>query len=211
MAGTKPLRRFNGVLLSSCNNAAPLAHVEYNITVGHRPFSGQNTSLANQLIYHLAIYADQFKRTASKIKLAIVSLLRSYTESRMRELPCCIKLFWLWRFICINQAGMKRAKSSSASTEKKRKVTHVTFEKWRHEFDKDCKTVTWLECESCVEVGTKVVRKLKWLKCAVCTKFQSSILHKRNFSDNWISGANSVRTRNIRDHASSEQHIHVMA
>ena len=63
---------------------------------------------------------------------------------------------------------MKRAKSSSASAEKKRKVMHVTFEKWRREFDKDCKTVTWLECESCVEAGTKVVRKLK---CAVCTKF----------------------------------------
>ena len=103
---------------------------------------------------------------------------------------------------------MKRAKSSSASAEKKRKVTHVTFEKWRREFDKDCKTVTWLECESCVEAGTKAVRKLK---CAVCTKFRSSILHKRNFSDNWISGANSVRTSNIRDHASSEQHIHAMA
>ena len=77
---------------------------------------------------------------------------------------------------------MKRAKSSSASAEKKRKVMHVTFEKWKHEFDKDCKAIMWLECKSSMEAGTKVVRKLM---CAVCT----SILHKRNFNDNWISGA----------------------
>ena len=38
-----------------------------------------------------------------------------------------------------------------------------------------------------------------------------SILHKQNFTDNWISGTNSVHTSNIRDHASSEQHIHAMA
>ena len=125
----------------------------------------------------------------------------------MRKLPRCIKKFRLWHFICINQAAMKRVKSST-SVEKKRKVMYITFERWKREFDKDHKTVMWLNCESSVEAGTKVVRKLK---CAVCTKFRSSILHKRNFSDNWISGANSVRTSNIRDHASSEQHIHAMA
>ena len=78
---------------------------------------------------------------------------------------------------------MKRAKGLSISMEKKRKVMYVTFERWKHKFDKDCKTITWLDCESSVEVGTKVVRKLK---CTVCMKFQSSILYKRNFSDNWI-------------------------
>jgi len=52
------------------------------------------------------------------------------------------------------------------------------------------------------------VNKLKW---TVCTKFRSQILCKRNFSDWWIAGVDSVRTSNIRDHASSELHNHAMA
>ena len=107
---------------------------------------------------------------------------------------------------------MKRAQScnrSGASQEKKRKVSYATFEKWRRDFDREFKTVSWLECESAVEGGTKVVRKLK---CSVCGKFRSSIIHKRNFSDRWItSGADSIRTSNIRDHATSEQHSHAMS
>ena len=35
-------------------------------------------------------------------------------------------------------------------------------------------------------------------------------MHNRNFSDRWLLGADSVRTSNIRDHAHSEQHAHVM-
>ena len=89
-----------------------------------------------------------------------------------------------------------------------RKITYVTFEKWKCKFDRDCEMVTWLDCESCVEAGSNVVRKLK---CVVCAKFRSNILHKRNFNDNWISGANSVCISNICEHASSEQHIHAMA
>ena len=37
------------------------------------------------------------------------------------------------------------------------------------------------------------------------------ILCKKNFSDRWISGADSVHTSNTRDHASSEQHNHTIA
>ena len=48
------------------------------------------------------------------------------------------------------------------------KVAYATFEKWRNDFDRDLQTVSWLECESAVEIGTKVVRKLK---CSVCGKF----------------------------------------
>ena len=93
---------------------------------------------------------------------------------------------------------MKRAQSyntSYASQEKKRKVSFATFEKWRRDFDREFKTVSWLECESAVEGGTKVVRKLK---CSVCGKFRSSLIHKRNFSDRWITGgADSICTSNI--------------
>ena len=52
---------------------------------------------------------------------------------------------------------------------------------------------------------------MKRLKCSVCTRFRSRIMHRRNFSDRWIVGADSVRTSNIRDHAHSEQHDHAMS
>jgi len=98
---------------------------------------------------------------------------------------------------------------SSASQEKKRKVLYATFEKWRHDFDCELKTVSWLECRTTVEGGMKVVRKLK---CSVCGKFCFSIVHKRNFSNRWITGgADSIRTSNIRDHATSKQHSHAMS
>ena len=44
---------------------------------------------------------------------------------------------------------------SNTSQEKKRKVVHTMFEKWRRDFDCEFKTVLWLECESPVEGRTK--------------------------------------------------------
>jgi len=41
---------------------------------------------------------------------------------------------------------------SGASQEKKRKVLYAMFEKWRRDFDRGLKTVSWLECETTVEV-----------------------------------------------------------
>ena len=90
---------------------------------------------------------------------------------------------------------------------KKRIIAHSTFEKWKRHFDCEFKTVTWLACESTVEGGAKVVTKLK---CTVCSRFHSSILYMRNFSDKWITGVDSIRTSNIWDHATSEQHSHAM-
>lgn len=48
------------------------------------------------------------------------------------------------------------------------------------------------------------------LKCKVCVQFQSKIERRRNYSDKWISGTDSVRTSNIRDHSRSDQHVHAM-
>ena len=36
------------------------------------------------------------------------------------------------------------------------------------------------------------------------------IEHRRNFSERWIIGADSVRTSNIRDHSRADQHVHAM-
>ena len=79
---------------------------------------------------------------------------------------------------------MKRAATSSTTEDalepKKRKVMYSTYEKWRRDFDHECKTVTWLGCET-----TEMARGKRWVK--------------------WISGADSPRTNNISDHAHSDQ------
>ena len=41
-----------------------------------------------------------------------------------------------------------------ASASKRRKVSHATFLKWKVELDKECHTMSWLECET-AGVGTE--------------------------------------------------------
>ena len=50
--------------------------------------------------------------------------------------------------------------------------------------------------------GKKVVTKLK---CKGCTKHKL----RKHFSNNWIEGADSIRTSDIRD-INANQHIHAM-
>ena len=96
---------------------------------------------------------------------------------------------------------------SGASDPKRRTVSYSTFQKWRTELDKDCKSITWLECDTTVTGGRKTVTKLK---CGVCVKFKSKIAGRRNYSDKWIVGADCVHTSNIKDHAKTDQHQHAM-
>lgn len=49
------------------------------------------------------------------------------------------------------------------------------FEKWKREFDKKYRTVTWLDFENNVDKGTNIINKLK---CTVCSEFCSHILSK---------------------------------
>ena len=101
---------------------------------------------------------------------------------------------------------MKRSSSGTeAPPAKQRKVKHETFKKWTTQYDQEWQKVTWLDCETVPEGGTKLVVKLK---CKVCRKYK--IVGRRNFSEKWISGAESVKTTNIVDHAKSDQHIHAM-
>ena len=44
----------------------------------------------------------------------------------------------------------------------------------------------------------------------MCIQYQSSVKGRRNYSDKWVLGADSVRTSNIQDHSCSEQHAHAM-
>ncbi|KAL5487067.1 hypothetical protein EMCRGX_G019626 [Ephydatia muelleri] len=103
---------------------------------------------------------------------------------------------------------MKRIRSEGIdeleeSEVKRRTVSHGTFLKWQKELDKEFKMLTWLQCE----VGGKNVTALK---CSTCATFEKNITGRRNFSDKWIIGAESVRVSNIKDHAGTDQHKHAM-
>ena len=76
------------------------------------------------------------------------------------------------------------------------------------EFDKDCQMISWLDCDVSGTAGKKIVEKLK---CKVCLKYKARIECKRNYSEKWLIGADSVRTSNIRDHARSDQHLYAMS
>ena len=58
---------------------------------------------------------------------------------------------------------MKRASSlgeTSAPEAKERKVAYATFNKWKAEMDKECQTVTWLDCDMEAQAGKRFVTKL---------------------------------------------------
>ena len=75
------------------------------------------------------------------------------------------------------------------------------------ELDCSFQTLSWLDCDTRLIEGKKVVTKLK---CKVCTKHKLRINGRKHFSTKWIEGADSIRTSNIRDHANADQHIHAM-
>ena len=83
-----------------------------------------------------------------------------------------------------------------------------TFKKWKCNLVKELNTVTWLECETVMASGKKMVRSLK---CSVCSKYRIRIEGSRNFSDTWIVGAKSLRISNIQDHRKNNQHTLAMS
>ena len=107
---------------------------------------------------------------------------------------------------------MKRMTASNGAEDalepKRRKVMYSTYEKWRRDFDRECKTVTWLGCETEIAGGKRWVKRMH---CTICKKYKERISGRRNYSERWISGADSLRTSNIRDHAHSDQHQHAMS
>ena len=104
---------------------------------------------------------------------------------------------------------MKRLRDSSAeeSSSKRREVTFFTYKKWLTELDRSHQTISWLDCDTRLIEGKRVVTKLK---CRICAKHKARISGRKHFSPKWIEGAESIRTSNIRDHANADQHIHAM-
>ena len=108
----------------------------------------------------------------------------------------------------VSSSSRKRSCSDAVTNEgKKRSVSYSTYVKWRRQFDKERQTISWLDCD----VTGKGKRTVDRLKCKVCLKYKSRIESKRNYSDKWLVGAESVRTSNIRDHARSDQHLYAMS
>ena len=110
-------------------------------------------------------------------------------------------------------AGQKRLSASienkefESSSNKKRRVSVSTFEKWQGQFDKDHSTLTWLRCDK--DSKDRAIVATVW--CDVCRKFEESIRGMKNFSNVWIEGSSNHKTSNITDHASSEQHKTAMS
>ena len=105
---------------------------------------------------------------------------------------------------------MKRAEPSTslaASGPKRRCVAYLTFTKWQRDYDREWQMLTWLDCQSEMKHVKKMVKRLS---CSVCKKYQEQIKGRKKFSQKWITGAESLRTSNIRDHTQCEQHKHAM-
>ena len=90
---------------------------------------------------------------------------------------------------------------------KRRKDFHATYPIWECNFDRECSTMSWLDCETHVSAWKKFVAKL-W--CSIYKKYKERIAGRRNFSECWIVGADSVRMSNIQDHLHADQYIHAM-
>ena len=62
-------------------------------------------------------------------------------------------------------AAMKRVCTDREGTaipdSKKRRVAYSTYSKWKAEMDKNCQTMTWLECDSEVFSSKRFVTKLR--------------------------------------------------
>ena len=97
--------------------------------------------------------------------------------------------------------------SGSKPPAQRRKVKHETYRKWVSQYDRNCQMMVWLDCDTVIERGVKLVTKLK---CWVCAKYKNKIQGRKNFNDKWISRADSVRTTNVLDHTKSDMHIHAM-
>ena len=97
--------------------------------------------------------------------------------------------------------------SESLPEAKRRRVSYATFSKWKVDHDRQWQTLTWLGCISALEQGKKLASALC---CEICTKYHDRIKGRKNFNEKWITGAESLRSSNVLDHARSEQHKHSM-
>ena len=60
--------------------------------------------------------------------------------------------------------------STSSMLVKRQSVSYSTYSKCRGELDKECQTLSWLDCDFVTKGVKRVVEKLK---CSVCIRYKS--------------------------------------
>lgn len=99
------------------------------------------------------------------------------------------------------------SKATSSASKLPRQVSKETFFKWKRDFEKECKSLTWLKADF-DKVNNSLV-SLLW--GAACRQYEDRIGGHKNFSRAWIDGSSNHKTSNIKDHAKSEQHKAAMS
>ena len=61
---------------------------------------------------------------------------------------------------CVRMKRTSSLETALAPEAKKRKLMYATFSKWKVDMDKECQTVTWLDCDMEVQAGKRFVTKL---------------------------------------------------
>ena len=77
-----------------------------------------------------------------------------------------------------DQHTASSSSDTSAPESKKRKLAFATYEKWKTDLDRECQTVSWLDCDTEMNGRKKEVTKLQ---CTVCTKFKKKLQLKVAF------------------------------
>ena len=81
---------------------------------------------------------------------------------------------------------MKRRRDTQSEAENTKKhVTHDIFLKWKRDLDHECQTMTWLDCETGMESGKKIVEKLK---CKVLVMATRQTFYRNGQSKSTIAG-----------------------
>ncbi len=73
--------------------------------------------------------------------------------------------------------------SLGSSSNKRRKFTKATFDKWQREHERQHQTLSWLRC-----VLSRDKLHVEMLYCEVCRKYEARLCSLRNFSNSWIKG-----------------------
>ena len=77
----------------------------------------------------------------------------------------------------MKRAAATAGASGSEPLAQRRKVKHGTYQKWVSQYDRNCQTMAWLDCDTAIERGVKLVTKLK---CRVCAKYKDKIQINNN-------------------------------
>ena len=75
-------------------------------------------------------------------------------------------------------SDQRSSNDASAPELKKRKVVYSTYQKRKADLDRDCQTITWLNCDTEVSGKKKIVTRLR---CDCVLQIQGDIAKKEKF------------------------------